>query len=53
VYAVLDGLGMRFGSLDDHGLFFLVVDGRGRRFLPLGAERADAEALLAAAEGMR
>ena len=37
MYAVLDGLGMQFGRLEDHGTFFLVFDadgGNGRR-LPL------------------
>jgi protein SCO1/2 len=49
VFAVLDGLGIRFGPIEDHATFFLVFDARGRlvRRLPLGAGPED---LLAAAD---
>lgn len=49
VFAVLDGLGVRFGRLEDHATSFLVFDAQGRllRRLPLGAEP---EVLLATAD---
>lgn len=52
VFAVLDGLGMRFGRVEDHPAFFLVFDARGRlvRRLPSGVGPED---VLAAVEGAR
>ena len=52
VFAVLDGLGVRFGPVEDHATLYLVFDARGRlsRRLPLGAGPDD---LLAAVGSAR
>lgn len=49
VFAVLDGLGLRFGPIEDHTTFFLVFDARGKllRRLPSSAGPDD---LLAAVD---
>ena len=53
VFSVLDGLGLRYGRLEAHDTFFLVVDRRGRRVLRVLAEQADPELLLRLADGLR
>lgn len=53
IFPVLDSLGVRFGRLEAHESFFLLVGGRGRRAIRVGIEQADAEALIRAVEGLR
>ena len=43
---LLDGLGVRFGTLEDHSLFFLVFDARGRFVSRVEFKDATAERLI-------